>query len=274
MNIMRGADAVRKAELDCLRRDIAQLERGSSGPVSARFSTGAETLDARLGGGLARGALHEIFAAGMLDEASAAAFVIALALRAAPAAPLVWVRQDFVGLELGEIYAPGLVELGLSPERLILVKARDAPAVLRAGEEAARCAPLGAVIIEPWGNPKALDLVASRRLMLAAARSGVSLFMLRAGGSPLPGAAATRWRVRAVASDHLEAHAPGQPAFEVSLIRDRAGGMEGKWILEWQRDVLSFRSLAEEDGTALSGGMVSLPAGGPYSQAARHRRAG
>ena len=45
--------------------------------------------------------------------------------------------------------------------------------MLRAGEEAARCPPLGAVIIEPWGAPKALDLVASRRLALAAALSSL-----------------------------------------------------------------------------------------------------
>ncbi|MEZ6030862.1 MAG: hypothetical protein R3C46_14070 [Hyphomonadaceae bacterium] len=263
-----------RVELEVLKREVARLERGSSAPAAARFSTGAMKLDAGLGGGLMRGALHEVFAAGMLDEASAAAFAIGLAVRASHAAPVVWVRQDFVGLELGEIYAPGLAELGLSPERLILVKARDGPAVLRAGEEAARCPPLGAVIIEPWGNPKALDLVASRRLMLAAARSGVPLFMLRAGGEPLPSAAATRWSVRAAASAPLEATAPGHPVFDVSLMRDRAGAMGRNWIVEWKRDVRSFSDIAETRAAALSGGMVPLPPGGPGAEAELHRRAG
>ena len=74
-----------------------------------------------------------------MDEPSAASFAVTLAIRASGKRPVIWVRQDFVGLEMGEIYAPGLNELGLSPDRLILVRARDAPSVLRAGEEAARC---------------------------------------------------------------------------------------------------------------------------------------
>ena len=263
-----------RAELELLKREVARLERGSSPVASARFSTGVGDLDDSLGGGLVRGTMHEVFAEGMLDEASAAAFVIGLALRASPAAPLVWVRQDFVGLELGEIHAPGLAELGLSPDRLILVKARDGPGVLRAGEEAARCPPLGAVIIEPWGNPKTLDLVASRRLMLAAGRSGVPVFMLRAGGAPLPSAAATRWSVKAAASAPLEAAAPGHPVFEVSLMRDRAGGAGRSWIVEWNRDVRSFSHVGDEGGSSLSGGVVSVSSGGPHPEEQVRRRAG
>lgn len=263
-----------RVELEVLKREVARLEQGSSPVASTRFSTGVSGLDDNLGGGLMRGALHEVFANGMLDEAAAAAFVIGLALRASPAAPVVWVRQDFVGLELGEIHAPGLAELGLSPDRLILVKARDGPGVLRAGEEAARCPPLGAVIIEPWGNPKTLDLVASRRLMLAAGRSGVPLFLLRAGGTPLPSAAATRWSVKAAASTLLEAEAPGQPAFEVSLMRDRAGGAGRSWIVEWNRDVRSFRDMSGKSGSSLSGGLVPVPAGGSHPEERVLRRAG
>lgn len=264
---------MQRDELEVLRREVARLERGSSPVASTCFSTGVAGLDGSLGGGLMRGAMHEVFAASMLDEASAAAFVIGLALRASPAAPMVWVRQDFVGLELGEVHAPGLAELGLSPDRLILVKARDGPGVLRAGEEAARCPPLGAVIIEPWGNPKTLDLVASRRLMLAAGRSGVPLFLLRAGGAPLPSAAATRWSVKAAASTFLEAAAPGQPAFEVSLMRDRAGGAGRSWIVEWNRDVRSFSDMSGESGASLSGGVVPVSSGGSRAEE-RIRRAG
>jgi protein ImuA len=247
-----------KADLETLRREVAQLERGSSPVASDRFSTGSATIDAALGGGLARGAVHEIFATGMLDEPSAAGFAIALAVRASAGKPVVWVRQDFVGLEMGEIYAPGIAELGLSPDRLILVRVRDGPGVLRAGEEAARCPPLGALLVEPWGNPKMLDLTASRRLALAAARSNVPLFMVRAGGAPTPSAASTRWRIRAAPSQGLGADAPGHPAFEVELLRDRAGASRRNWIVEWNRDQRIFNDLP-----ALSGGMVSLSAGRP-----------
>ena len=221
-------------------------------------------MDSALGGGLQRGALHEIFARQIMDEPSAASFAVTLALRAAGEHPVVWVRQDFVGLEMGEIYAPGLAELGLSPDRLILVRARDAPAVLRAGEEAARCPPLGAVLIEPWGNPKTLDLVASRRLALAAARSGVPLFMVRAGGTPAPSAASTRWSIAAAPSVALEAEAPGHPTFAVNLMRDRAGSTGRNWIVEWDRDNRTFKDFgAGSDRQTISGGVVPVSAGGP-----------
>jgi len=262
---------VPRADLEALRRQVSQLERGSSPVAGGRFSTGSALLDGALRGGLQRGALHEIFAARMADEASASGFAITLAVRASARRPVVWVRQDFAGIEAGQIYAPGIAELGLSPDRLILVRARDGPAVLRAGEEAARCPPLGAVLIEPWGAPKALDLVATRRLALAAGRSNVPLFMVRAGAEPEPSAAITRWRVRAALSTALEAEAPGHPAFEVELLRDRAGGAGRNWIVEWDRDQRIFKDIpgrasSGKDTPALSGGMVSLSAGGPADE--------
>jgi protein ImuA len=244
--------------------------------AGARFSIGSPAIDAALGGGLARGALHEIFAEGMAHEPAAAAFAILLALRASGdkpiAKPIVWVRQDFVGLEMGEIYAPGLAELGLSPDRLIMVRARDGPSVLRAGEEAARCSPLGAVLIEPWGNPKTLDLVATRRLALAAARSNLPLFMVRAGGSPTPSAAASRWSVRSAPSRQMEADAPGHPCFIADLLRDRAGAAGRGWTVEWTRDRLAFTDIG--NSAALSGDLVPAAAGRPDHPADERRRAG
>jgi len=275
-----------KAELEALRERVARLERGSSpvsGPAAgARFSTGSRAIDTALGGGLSRGALHEVFAEGMADEPAAAAFAIMLALRASDAKPIVWVRQDFVGLEMGEIYAPGLVELGLSPDRLILVRARDGPSVLRAGEEAARCPPLGAVLVEPWGNPKTLDLVATRRLALAAARADLPVLMVRAGGTPTPSAAASRWRVRSAPSRQMEAEAPGHPCFVADLLRDRAGAAGRGWTVEWNRDRLAFTDIpftgipiSDISGSdaALPGHVVSAAAGGP-DHPAEERRAG
>lgn len=266
-----------KAELEALRETVSRLERGSSPVAASRFDTGSQAMDAALGGGLQRGALHEIFAEGMQDEPAAAAFAVALALRASGKRPVVWVRQDFVGLEMGEIYAPGLVDLGLSPDRLILVRARDGPSVLRAGEEAARCPPLGAVLIEPWGNPKTLDLVATRRLSLAAARSNLPLFMVRAGGTPTPSAAATRWSIRTAPSRPFEAEAPGHPCFVADLLRDRAGAAGRGWTVEWNRDRLAFSDISG-NRAALSRRLVSNVAGGsghaPNAGSGGRRRAG
>lgn len=257
-------------DLEALRRQVSHLERGSSPVGEERFGTGSETIDAALGGGLTRAALHEVFAEGVSNEPAAAAFAIGLALRSSGNKPIVWVRQDFVGLEMGEIYAPGLVELGLSPDRLILVRARDGPAVLRAGEEAARCPPLGAVLIEPWGNPKTLDLVATRRLSLAAARSNLPVFMIRAGGTPTPSAAASRWSIRTALSRPFPAEAPGHPCFTAELLRDRAGAAGQGWTVEWNRDRLSFLDLP--DRAALPRRVVPASGGGPYPAAGAARR--
>lgn len=254
---------VANVDLESLRRQVSRLERGSSPVGMERFGTGSDAIDAALDGGLARAALHEVFAEALADEPAAAAFAVALALRSSGKRPIVWVRQDFVGLEMGEIYAPGLAELGLSPDRLILVRARDGPGVMRAGEEAARCPPLGAVIIEPWGNPKTLDLVATRRLALAAARSNVPLFMVRAGGTPTPSAAASRWSIRTALSRPLAADAPGHPCFTAHLLRDRAGAAGQGWTVEWNRDRLSFRDIAG-NSTALSRRLVSASSGGSH----------
>ncbi len=252
-----------RAELDRLRERIVRLEQGASPLLSGRFTTGARAIDAALGGGFQRAALHEIFAGSLADEPAAAAFAVALALRASGGRPIVWVRQDFVGLEMGEIYAPGLIELGLSPDRLILVRARDAASVLRAAEEAARCPPLGAVLAEPWGNPKTLDLVATRRFVLAAARSNLPVFMVRAGGTPAPSAAATRWSLRTAPSRPFEAEAPGHPRFVANLLRDRAGAGGRGWTVEWSRDRLAFIDIVE-NSAALPGRLVSVPAGGSH----------
>ena len=106
-----------------------------------------------------------------------AGFAALLALRAAAGKPIAWVRQDYADVEAGALHAPGLAELGLDPDRLILVRARNAADVLRAGAEAVRCPALGAVLMEPWGEPRVLDLTATRRLSLAAAGSGVTLLL-------------------------------------------------------------------------------------------------
>lgn len=255
-------------DLDALRRRLSALERGAGPGDSARTPLGYPPIDAALGGGLARGALHEVFAASA-DAAAGVGAALAFVLRVAGTHPILWVRQDFADIETGALYAPGLAELGLAPDRLILVRVRDGPGVLRAAEEAARCAPLGAVLIEPW-EPRALDLTATRRLALAAESSGVPLIMLRLEAAPAPSAATTRWEVRPAPSPPFPANAPGHPAFALTLARRKAGAGGRSWIVEWDRDRREFRSPAAlsasasgADGTPLSGGMVPVPADRP-----------
>ncbi len=192
-----------------LKQAVAQA---APAPAWPRFSLGLPALDGPLGGGLARGALHEFQAAGPGDLAALAGFAIAMAIRAAGSRPILWVRQDRLDHEAGAPYPPGLAAFGLDPGRLVLVRAPDPASLLRVAAEAARCPALGAVLVAPWQAGRLLDLTASRRLVLAAEASGVTLLLTRMPGPPAPSAAHSRWRVAALPSPALAANAAGRPS--------------------------------------------------------------
>jgi protein ImuA len=173
-----------------------------------------------------------------------------------------WVRQAFLDREFGAPSPAGLMELGLDPGRITLVSAADAAAVLQAGLEGARCAALGAVVVELWGEPAALDLTANRRLALAARASGVSVLMPRVAARPRPSAAETRWEVRSAPSRALPANAPGNPAFDITLLRSRIGLEGRRYHLEWDRDARTLVAYAPAAGHPASDAPVR-PAGGP-----------
>lgn len=268
-----------------LRPTLAALRAASLRAASSRAAPagrapvelGAPGVDRALAGGLARGALHEVFAAGTADLAAATGFVLALAFRAAGGRPIVWARHDAGAREAGAPHAPGLAELGLDPGAVLLVSARDAVGALKAGADAARCPALGAVVIEPWGEVAGLDRVAGRRLSLAAETSGVVALLLRADAAPRPSAAATRWRVRARPSRALAANAPGAPRFALELLRHRGGAAGRQWVLEWDREHGCFSERNEADAgaagadAALSRPVVSVPAGRADSAGERDR---
>ena len=243
--------------LAMLRRQLAWIAGGERLSEAERFATGHEVLDAALSGGLARGRVHELFAAEADDSASAAGFAVMLALRAAENAPILWLKADDAERRGGQLHGPGLAELGGNPDALVLGLAPDAKALLRGAADAARCSGLGAMIVECWGKCPSLDLTASRRLALAAEQSRVTLLMLRLEAEPSPSAADTRWSVSAAPSQALEANAPGPPRLEIELLRRRAGPSGMRWCLEWDRDQTIFRE------PALPGAVVSLPSRRP-----------
>ncbi|HEX3442565.1 MAG TPA: DNA repair protein [Pseudolabrys sp.] len=197
---------------------------------------GVETIDGALGGGLARGALHEIAASGEAHVASAAGFVLGLSSlgNSAGKGEVVWVAEDMTLTESGEPYGPGLEAFGLRPERLVTVQAARTHDLLWAMEEALRCRAVATVIGEMREGE--IDGVAVRRLSLAAAESGALALLLRATPPTDASTAATRWIVGASPSpgggrSPSEARRGGV-TFAVSLIRNRRGPT-GSWILQW-----------------------------------------
>lgn len=240
------------SSLASLRRRVARLERHRPSSVAACAPTGHEAIDAALGGGLALGRLHEAFAVDPADAGAATGFAIALASLAASDGPVVWLREAEAEAR-GRLYVPGLAGLGLDPARLVLGVPATSLELLRAAAEVVRCGAIAVTVIELWGNPHQLDLTASRRLAVAAEASGVTAILLRIAAQPDPSAAQTRWRVAAAASTALEADAPGRPAFELNLVRQR-GGPEGlRWPVEWNRDTRTlFDAAAPLPGTVVS----------------------
>jgi protein ImuA len=208
--------------------------------------------DLCLKGGLKHGVLHEVIATAG-HETATTGFAAGLASRVATDKRVLWVQQDFSTHEYGQLSPTGLLELGFDPSRLLSLSVTNASDGFRAANDALSCAALGAVVIEIPGNPKAFDLVTSRRLTLGAAQKSVTAFLLRFGAQADASTAETRWLVSAAVSQ-TKNDDWGSPVFETSLVRNRQG-QTGHWLMEWNCDGRIFQEF-----TANHGVMVSAPA--------------
>ena len=214
--------------LPILRERVRRIER----PAAAHgvVSSGIAAIDRALpGGGLMRGALHEILGMGGDEEdgALAAAFIAGIVGRLGMGGTVLWC------LPRADLYGPGLAACGLDPGCLVLVRAARDAEILWAMEEGLRASGIAAVI----GEVSALPPVTSRRLQLAAEGSGITAFLLRrwrnaeaaARERNLPNAAATRWRISALPSVPAGGEpGVGHPRWRVELLRCR-GGEPGCW---------------------------------------------
>ena len=159
--------------------------------------------------------------------------------------PLLWVQERMAILESGRVHPPGL-----PVSNLIHVEARDARDALWAMEEGLRCSSLSAVVGEVWGDPRALDFTATRRLAVASERSGVAAFLIRLGGHANLSGARMRWRIAGAPSliNELDVKAPGTPVWDAELFRAR-GAAPGRWTVSHEAG--AFHLAAEPGGRAL-----------------------
>src|ERR1700681_4866259 len=259
--------------LATLRGSIEHIEAHGDAYLPDRVALGHADADTLLQGGLALGAMHEVFTETGRHSAAATGFVAGLAGRAAARRPLVWIRQDFTEIESGALSMSGLVELGLDPRLLVTVRAADVDTALRTAADAFACDALGAVVIEVWGQARQFDLVASRKLTLAAQASGVTGLVLRVAAEPLPSTAETRWILRAAHSPPLAPLMPaapwsawGAPVVHAQLVRNRHGPV-GRWIMEWKCDECLFSKPA-----AYPQPVAAAPAHRPHQTPARARQ--
>ncbi|HEY1146667.1 MAG TPA: recA-like protein [Allosphingosinicella sp.] len=173
--------------------------------------------------------LSELFA-GHPRDGGWAGFLLA---QVAGGKPLLWIQDRMAILESGRVHPPGLPS-----QDLIHIETRDARDALWAMEEGVRCAALSAVIGEIWGDPKALDFTATRRLAVASERSGTPCWLVRLGGTPNLSGARMRWRIASAPSllNPLDGRASGSPAWDSDLFRAR-GMPPGRWTVAHEADV-------------------------------------
>jgi protein ImuA len=217
----------RAERLAALRAEVRAIESvGAAGGEILPF--GIDAIDRRLaGGGLEAAALHEISGAapGLGDDAAATLFAAGIAARR-PGTVLWALRRP-------DLFAPGLAQVGLAPDRLLYAECGRDEDVLAVMEEGLRHGGLAAMV----GEVGRAAMASTRRLQLAAEEGGTMALMLkrwrRSGEDPLglPSAAATRWRIGCAPSAPLPAAGVGRARWHIALARQR-GGEPHHWIME------------------------------------------
>ena len=207
------------AVLAALRARVARME--GAGAQQARGS-----IEVCPGlPGLARAALHEVLA----TEPGCGAAFAAMALGRTQGSVL-WIgsaRAEW------QAWPPGLAAWGLTPDRLVLLRAESWKDALWAMEESLRCPAVGGTLLVPamgasWEQRAPLDLTATRRLQLAAEAGGGLGLLLRADApdAMTQTAAHTRWRVSPAEGD--------EPHWRLELLRMRGGRPREAVRVAWQ----------------------------------------
>lgn len=256
---------------------VAGLLVRRNGHASARdfyLPTGVERLDEALGGGLPKAALTEIHGVETRNAGAAAGFALCLVSgmlkeRSQPRDLVLWIGTAEIFREAGLPYAPGLERFfGISAEKLLLAEAGKATDVLWIAEEAARIEEISAVVVELRGNPRGVDLTATRRLHRRAQDCGRPVLLLRQSAEPEPTAAPVRLVVSPASATLRQtllgplAGSIAAPAFAVEIGKSRTA-LPGSFILEWNPDARTLAERSPENRVAV----VSASRGRTHPQA-------
>ena len=188
---------------------------------------------------------EEAAAAEPQDVAAATAFALWRALEAAArrqdGRPLALIVTGAFQNERGRLFGWGAQPLGLSHDRILLVRVRREAEALWAFEETLKSGAVAAALA-PLDAP---SFVATRRLEFAARAGQASAFALRIRPCGDLSAARLRWRVgSAPSAPHpLDARAPGPARLTAELARSRDGG-RGVFTLEQDHETGRFRLAA------------------------------
>lgn len=243
--VLDRAEPGREDELRRLRETVRRLERGGIASSAPAIPMGVPEIDAALpDGGLAGGALHEIVPGDVAHDGAALGFAAAILGRFAQArhGQILWIHRT-AGALTAPPYAPALAAF-VDPARVILASPRRVEDALWSMEEGLRCGALAAVI----GEVDKVELAATRRLQLAAEKSGVPALLLRVADkkSAAISASVTRWRVTSAPSrSRLDADGQslddiGGLRWRLDLLRNRFGDPARtetpSWLVEWTNE--------------------------------------
>jgi protein ImuA len=247
-------------------------ETGTGCGRAGSFTLGLAEADDAFPHGLRGDALHEVFAENPGAHMAATGFALAMALRASPSRrPIIWIEEESASSEYGGLYPPGLHAFGINPSRLLIVRCPTAQDVLKAANDALEEASgkasnlISGVVASMSGQPKCLDLTASRRLLLATETAHLPVILLRSHRTGVQSAAVSRWRVAPASSRSSGANAPGKPVFSAILERNRHGTC-GQWIMEWNNETLEFGTAEQNGRSRVPRPLVSVSADRPASQ--------
>lgn len=219
------------------------LNRATKASVHAdgSFCFGYKELDDATGP-FSSYALHEIMAAPTAMNVATGFSLGILARSQTKKGFFIWLEDENVAFEYGMPYPSGIAAFGLEPTRFVFVRCKSAVDVLKASEDALSEKGVAGVVISLSGSSKALDFTTTRRLHLLAEKAHCPAILLLAKKVLKTSNAATRWQIAAAPSQSFGARAPGLTAFDVTLLRNRAGNI-GHWLMQWDFNEQIFKEL-------------------------------
>lgn len=190
-----SASVPRRPELAALAERVRQLQ-ATRRPALKPCPTGLTKLDAALGGGFARGCIHELLAPA--EGAPARSLALWAAARCVLGGPeprqaeIPGSRKWVFYLDtVGDFYPPGAAQFGLPLKHLLVVRTPRTADALWVCEQTLRCKVVAAVVLPI----RTVDPYVSRRLQLAAETGGGLGFLLRPENRSGHTFAATRLRI-------------------------------------------------------------------------------
>lgn len=198
-------------------------DRGTStAGTKTWFQTGLPLLDALAPSrALGFGAVHELLFPPNTQPPQFVAMLLAGAAARARAGSIIWSDPDQT------FYPPALAFMGLSLEKLLILRPAAPADELWAAAECLRCKSVSATILQA----NRLHRVQARRLQLAAESGGGAGFFLRPLRSAEEYAAATRWLVEPAPGDQ------NLQRWKVELLHGHGGQVGKPVFLEARRDM-------------------------------------